>query len=389
MASILKIIKSVPLIAPPERPIELTEDVPKVTVPKVTAPKATNPKVIPKVMPKDPSKVVPQGLRSKRMPGVLPDATAPLVAPLTAPVRPKNTPKAVPEAVSPAIPEVPPKAAQQQKKKKAKQQPPASKQKPPKVPKPVQEVIKDQRLAVLTDAEKKNLVKIQSKWQKVACSTDRINRKRATTTIKAVYAYANKPAPEILFCESPNLGMLTQLWSQQKVYTPNYLLRKIRHRINKAVRSTVARVLRIELHDYFFETRLCGFSTAMYQDLTEQIASGLEQHGGDRTLICPANDRPLGDESEEPNESEEKEAYHLDRMELSFFAYYDFVRQLIDPTKGGYDIDKEWRLMQAMAKECQWSFMFENVCVVCDRPKRIVKSETGETRIEFADGTLF
>ena len=381
MASILKVIKSVLLIAPPERPIAPVEDVPKVVVPKVT-----NPKVIPKVTPKDLSKVIPQGLRSKRMPGVLPDTAAPLPTQLPAPVRPKATPKAVPEAVPQAIPEVPPKAAKQQKKKKEKQQPPASKQKPPKVPKPVQEVIKDQRLAVLTDTEKKQLAKIQSKWQKVACSTDRINRKRATTTIKAVYAYANKPAPEILFCESPNLGMLTQLWAQQKVYTPNYLLRKIRHRINKSVRSTVARVLRIELHDYFFETRLCGFSTAMYQDLTEQIASGLEQHGGDRTLICPVNDRPSGEESEE---SDEKEAYHLDRMELSFFAYYDFVRQLIDPTKGGADIDKEWRLMQAMAKECQWSFMFENVCVVCDRPKSIVKSETGETRIEFADGTLF
>lgn len=381
MASILKIIpKSAPLIAPPERPIELTEDVPKVTVPK-----ATIPKVIPKVTPK----VTPTGLRSKRMPAALPDATAQLPAP----VRPKATPQAVPEAISQAVPETPPKAAQQQKKKKAaKQQPPASKQKPPKVPKPVQEVIRDQRLAVLKESEKKQLAKIQSKWQKVACSTDRINRKRATTTIKAVYAYANKPAPEILFCESPNLGMLTQIWSQQKVYTPNYLLRKIRHRINKAVRSTVARVLRIELHDYFFETRLCGFSTAMYQDLTEQIASGLEQYDGDRTLICPVDDRPSNPESGESNESDEsdeKEAYHLDRMELSFFAYYDFVRQLIDPTKVGADIDKEWRLMQAMAKECQWSFMFENVCVVCDRPKSIVLSETGETRIEFADGTLF
>lgn len=381
MASILKIIpKSAPLIAPPERPIELTEDVPKVTVPK-----ATIPKVIPKVTPK----VTPTGLRSKRMPAALPDATAQLLAP----VRPKATPQAVPEAISQAVPETPPKAAQQQKKKKAaKQQPPASKQKPPKVPKPVQEVIRDQRLAVLKESEKKQLAKIQSKWQKVACSTDRINRKRATTTIKAVYAYANKPAPEILFCESPNLGMLTQIWSQQKVYTPNYLLRKIRHRINKAVRSTVARVLRIELHDYFFETRLCGFSTAMYQDLTEQIASGLEQYDGDRTLICPVDNRPSNPESGESNESDEsdeKEAYHLDRMELSFFAYYDFVRQLIDPTKVGADIDKEWRLMQAMAKECQWSFMFENVCVVCDRPKSIVLSETGETRIEFADGTLF
>lgn len=380
MASILKIIpKSAPLIAPPERPIELTEDVPKVTVPK-----ATIPKVIPKVTPK----VTPTGLRSKRMPAALPDATAQLPAP----VRPKATPQAVPEAISQAVPETPPKSAQQQKKKAAKQQPPASKQKPPKVPKPVQEVIRDQRLAVLKESEKKQLAKIQSKWQKVACSTDRINRKRATTTIKAVYAYANKPAPEILFCESPNLGMLTQIWSQQKVYTPNYLLRKIRHRINKAVRSTVARVLRIELHDYFFETRLCGFSTAMYQDLTEQIASGLEQYDGDRTLICPVDDRPSNPESGESNESDEsdeKEAYHLDRMELSFFAYYDFVRQLIDPTKVGADIDKEWRLMQAMAKECQWSFMFENVCVVCDRPKSIVLSETGETRIEFADGTLF
>ena len=246
---------------------------------------------------------------------------------------------------------------------------------PKATPKATSEVNPEPRLSALKAPEKKQLSKYQSKWQKVALSTDRINRKRAAATIKAVYAYANKPAPEILFCESPNLGMLTQLWAQQKVYTPDYLLRKLRRRMNKAIRSKVARSLRIELHDYFFETRLCGFSTAMYQELTAQILAGLDHQGGDRNLVVT----PENEQADDPT------AHHIERMELSFFAYYDFARQLIDDR----EVDKEWRLMQAIAKECQWSFMFENVCVICDRPKAIVLPEIGEPRIEFADGTSF
>jgi hypothetical protein len=52
-------------------------------------------------------------------------------------------------------------------------------------------------------------------------------------------------------------------------------------------------------------------------------------------------------------------------------------------------IDKEWKLMQAVAKDCQWTFMFENVCVICDRPIEIEVLEDGEVSIDFSDGVSF
>jgi hypothetical protein len=223
------------------------------------------------------------------------------------------------------------------------------------------------KITALTAAEKRSLPKYRSKWQAVALSTDRINRKRAASTMKAVYAYANKPAPEILFCDSPNLGMLTQLYAQQKVYTPNYLLRKLRKALNKVIREKVARPLRVQIHDYFFEPRLGSFSNAMFQDLAAQIGDGLEQHGSDRSIVVPPD------------------AGYIERIELSFFAYYDFAKKLVDKTL----IDKEWKLMQAIAKDCQWTFMFENVCVICDRPTEIDIPEEGEITIEFSDGVSF
>jgi hypothetical protein len=224
-----------------------------------------------------------------------------------------------------------------------------------------------ERIAALTATEKKSLPKHRAKWQAVAVSTDRINRKRAATTMKAVYAYANKPAPEILFCDSPNLGMLTQLYAQQKVYTPNYLLRKLRKAMNKVIREKVARSLREELHDYFFTPRIGGFSDGLFQDLAAQIGDGLEQHGSDRSVVVAPD---VG---------------YIERIEISFFAYYDFAKKFIDKSL----IDKEWKLMQAIAKDCQWTFMFENVCVICDRPTEIEIPEEGEITIEFSDGMSF
>jgi hypothetical protein len=223
----------------------------------------------------------------------------------------------------------------------------------------------------LTPQERKQLPKYRTKWQKVALSTERINRTRAAKAIKAVYAYANKPEPEILFCDSPNLAILTQLWSQQKFYIPKYILRKIRKHMNKTIREKVGRSLRLELHDLFFEPPLSQFNLPIYRYLAAQITAGLETHQMGDDMILP------------------EEGLHVARLEMSFYAYYDFCKLLVDST----DIEKEWRILQALCKECQWSFAFEKVCIICDRPTQILldsrKQLHGESALQFADGYGF
>ena len=130
---------------------------------------------------------------------------------------------------------------------------------------------KKEKLVVLTADDQKQLVRLRSKWQKVAQSTDRINRPRAEKTIQAIYAYANKPKPEIIFFDSPHPPAIAHFSNQKKLYTPSYLLRKLRYKLNKAIRQEVARSLRIELHDYFLKSPLCEFSTVLYEDLESHM----------------------------------------------------------------------------------------------------------------------
>lgn len=213
---------------------------------------------------------------------------------------------------------------------------------------------KKEKLVVLTADDQKQLVRLRSKWQKVAQSTDRINRPRAEKTIQAIYAYANKPKPEIIFFDSPHPPAIAHFSNQKKLYTPSYLLRKLRHKLNKAIRQEVARSLRIELHDYFLKSPLCEFSTVLYEDL--------ESHMG---LTEP-----------------------IAKLEMGMYAYYEFMRRLIDPKP----VETEWKLLQTWAKEGQWSFAFEDLCLICDRPTEILipkAGKTGTVMLKFSDGVSF
>jgi hypothetical protein len=195
---------------------------------------------------------------------------------------------------------------------------------------------KKEKLTVLTAEDQKQRDRLRSKWQKIAQSTDRINRPRAEKTIQAIYAYANKPS------------------NQKRLYTPNYLFRKLRYKLNQAIRQEVARSLRIELHDYFLEQPLCEFSTVLYEDLESKM--GLTE--------------PIA------------------KLEMGMYAYYEFMRRLIDPKP----VETEWKLLQTWAKEGQWSFAFEDLCLICDRPTEIVIPKAGKpgtVMLKFADGVSF
>ncbi len=213
---------------------------------------------------------------------------------------------------------------------------------------------KKEKLLVLTPEDKMQLAKYRSKWQKIAKSTERINRPRAEKAIQAIYAYANKPKPEIIFFDSPHPPAIAHFASQKTLYPPSYLLRKLRHKINKSFRSEVARSLRIELHDYFMDSPLCEFSNGLYEDLSEQM--GVET---------------------------------IPKLEMGVYAYYDFARgRLID----GKPFDTEWKLLQTWAKEGQWSFTFEDLCLICDRPTEIVIPKSGKpgtVMLKFSDGVSF
>lgn len=213
-----------------------------------------------------------------------------------------------------------------------------------------------EKLTVLPAEDKKQLSRYKSKWQKIARSTDRINRARAEKTIQAIYAYANKPKPEIIFFDSPHPPAIAHFANQKTLYPPSYLLRKLRRKVNKAFREEVARSLRIELHDYFIGASLCEFNNGFYEELASEMG-----------LL---------------------EGETIGKLDMGVYAYYDFARRLIDTDS----FEAEWKLLQTWAKEGMWSFTFEGVCLICDRPTEIIIPKSGKpgtVMMKFADGISF
>ncbi|MGR3278478.1 DUF6745 domain-containing protein, partial [Acaryochloris marina NIES-2412] len=55
-------------------------------------------------------------------------------------------------------------------------------------------------------------------------------------------------------------------------------------------------------------------------------------------------------------------------------------------------LSKKWAALQGVAKHCGWIFAMDNVCIVCDRPIKILLDEAnqlhgeGESALQFADG---
>lgn len=59
----------------------------------------------------------------------------------------------------------------------------------------------------LTPEEEALIPVYREKWQKIALSTERIDREKAAKVVKAAYTAINKQDPEIIFCESPYAGL--------------------------------------------------------------------------------------------------------------------------------------------------------------------------------------
>lgn len=63
------------------------------------------------------------------------------------------------------------------------------------------------QIRFFTEEQEALIPQLQAKWQAVALSTERIDRQKATAALNEIYAVMGKPAPEIIFCDSPSIAL--------------------------------------------------------------------------------------------------------------------------------------------------------------------------------------
>ncbi|MGK7955758.1 MAG: hypothetical protein AB4063_10935, partial [Crocosphaera sp.] len=75
-----------------------------------------------------------------------------------------------------------------------------------------------QNLITELTLEQKALIPVyREKWQKIALSTEPINRQKAESAIKLTYALMGDPNPEIVFSDSPHAAfdiLLNKIWQR-------------------------------------------------------------------------------------------------------------------------------------------------------------------------------
>ena len=224
----------------------------------------------------------------------------------------------------------------------------------------------------------------REKWQKIALSTERIDREKAAEAVKATYVLIGLEEPEIVFYDSPNAALITtlsqlaqkwgrsfdgwDLWSELCIYAqpPANVCNDLENELYRQISRKVSSQLHVELKRELQNIVLSPDTySQLWLELNRQIESQLQ----------------LEVENAEP-----------DCIQCELLAcnasYYDFCISVLNCKHD----EIVWKYFQSVVKECGWIFAGKYTCIVCDRPLHLrfdnqnrLHAE-GEPAIEYADG---
>lgn len=218
------------------------------------------------------------------------------------------------------------------------------------------------RIEKLTPKQEALIPVYRKKWQKIALSTERIDRDKAEEVIKAVYALAEIKEPKIIFCDSPyqaGTAVISNLNNKQfkKIYFDlqdviDRLFNKLGWQSDRATQEIVKYVV-----------------SEIYRDVYEQVGSFM-----------------LALKQEIKNLAEI--AWIQPVLLTPVCSYFEFLTNVC-----GYPIEvTQWPILPLLAKNLSCFFLYEEVAVICDRPLHLrfdhqnrLHAE-GEAAIEYADG---
>ncbi|WP_449418116.1 ankyrin repeat domain-containing protein [Phormidium nigroviride] len=230
----------------------------------------------------------------------------------------------------------------------------------------------------ITIEQKSLMPSYHKKWQEIAFSINRIDRKTAIKSVQSAYQLLELPMPEIQFFDS--------LYAAAKVAKPLY-------------------------KDSYFTDDGFAHATELIAKLHEKLYINNEEAIGHWDSLV-ASELRLGDtqqidrqlsESLSPYLSEGKSESFLSYSEYMYWflplnwyanesAFFDFHFSVASHTLFQPYDNLAWEVFQKLVKSCGWIIPFDQICLVCDRPiKFLFDSENrlhaeGEAAVEFADG---
>ncbi|MBD0361604.1 MAG: hypothetical protein ICV55_02265, partial [Coleofasciculus sp. C3-bin4] len=249
------------------------------------------------------------------------------------------------------------------------------------------------KIEKLTPEQEALIPVYREKWRQIALSTERLDRAKAESVIKAAYIAIGKPEPEVQFYSSPCV-----VWKSFSCYWQHDLGNRLRMMAGLPLREIPNTQLeKYELGKRLFNqimVRPLGYTLEDYlvEDLKKQLKSNLGSRLNSKleiNLLPQSLLKQLGQQSQsilEPYCNSEVTCgggADIDLMikgTISVFLEPKFCRSirpevwacdasLLDFCSSvlncSYDQEK-WELLQALIMNCGWIYPFEKSCIVCE-----------------------
>ncbi|MBD1926532.1 hypothetical protein H6F74_09790 [Trichocoleus sp. FACHB-90] len=241
----------------------------------------------------------------------------------------------------------------------------------------------------LTDEQEALIPTYRKKWRSIQNSVKPTDRDQVTEAINAAYLISDYPKPKILFYNNPLIAIQEVAQIEDVLH---YLGRSIESKLKKRVFEHIVSGFKQQLDNRLFirlrnQTLYSDFPYYSTQDkpqalyfphtimrcLKRQLFAELERFNPELEFTCVS-----------------KFIYCLDRPAewASWGCMFDFC---ISVLKLHHD-SKKWQVVQQLIQNCGFLFLYEKVCIVCDRPCKLSFDEEnllhaeGEPALQFVDG---
>ncbi|MEM1169963.1 MAG: DUF6745 domain-containing protein [Cyanobacteria bacterium P01_H01_bin.35] len=229
----------------------------------------------------------------------------------------------------------------------------------------------------LTPEQKALIPVYREKWQKIALSTQPINRQKAAETIQFAYSLMGDPNPEIVFSDSPReafdilLQKIWQRWKSQDDYGHRHIFKDRWELLRRELEMQITHQLCTDIDSLIGEGSLQPgqlWSHILYSQIEEEWQDIVSEIS--IKLLCLWS-YPI------PTE-----------LWSSYVAWLDFCISVLNCN---YNSD-DWQVLESIVKHCGWIYPLRNICIICDRPRKLLLDDeyrphaVEKPAIEFNDG---
>lgn len=263
------------------------------------------------------------------------------------------------------------------------------------------------KMKKLTPEQEALIPVYRDKWRKIALSTERIDRAKAESAIKAAYIANGKPEPEVQFYSSPCV-----VWKSLSCYWQDYY----GNRLRAIAGLPLTEIPENQLESYELGKRLFKFNPIAGLDFSSftSLQRPLELESHFENLVP----RSLIEQLDRQSQSVRGDVCYTCGG-IDFFIMMDSWKNLIVGNKFclwtrpevlageaalldfsfsvlNYPYDREkGEILQELIVNCGWIYAYEKTCIVCDRPIKLSFDSQdclhaeGKPAIQFADGWGF